>query len=145
MILVLPYRAKHLDLIDIDPHQAQFGRFLTPAVAASLEGPFAWTGVKNGAVLGCVGLQKKWLDHYVAWAVFSRRAGAHMLEVVRTVKGRLPFLPGGRIEAAAACDSPGDRKFLELLGFELEAARMRRYSPDGRDFALYALVKEPSQ
>jgi RimJ/RimL family protein N-acetyltransferase len=40
-----------------------------------------------------------------------------------------------RIQATADCEIPRDKRFLEVVGFEVEA-RMKRYGPNGNDFYL---------
>lgn len=141
MYVVLRYSADHLAMIDAEPNQsAPASKFASPAVARSLEGPFAWTVAKDGVVLACAGFAEKWLDHWMGWAYMSRHSGPHMLGLVRAALQTKSRWPRGRIEASTPCDFAVGHKLLELLGFSKEAERMRRYTPDGRDHALYAFV-----
>jgi len=43
-----------------------------------------------------------------------------------------------RIEMTVDCDFPQGHRWAKMLGFTMEAERMRGYRPDGGDCALYA-------
>lgn len=141
-MIIIPFRASHVDLIEPEPGHAEYaGSFITPELARSLEGPFAWTGVEDGVVLGAIGFAPKWLDSWVAWAYMSKHSGKHMRKIIRECKAIQSRWPTGRLEAATPCDFPQGHKFLRAFGFELEAPRLRHYTPDGRDFSLYGMVR----
>jgi hypothetical protein len=123
------------------PAAEVYRSFVTPAAAKVLEGPFASTCLVDGKPVACAGIANKWLDSWLAWAYFDAAAGKHMLAVTRAICKRFDDLPKGRIEAATPIDFPAGRRWLEMLGFELETPNgMRHYTPDGRTFALYSRV-----
>lgn len=141
MITVLPFRAEHFARINPEPEQsAKAAPYLSPTIGRALEGPFAWTAAHDGQIIGCAGFANKWVDHWMAWAFVDQSAAPHMLEIVRVARVMRNRWPSGRIEAATPCGFTAGHRFLRLLGFELEAPLMRRYTPDGRDHALYALI-----
>jgi len=74
----------------------------------------------------------------LAWAFIGDIGPSTFLQVHRAVKQFLDECYVDRIEMTVDCDFPQGHRWARLLGFEMEAERMRRYTPDGRDCALYA-------
>jgi RimJ/RimL family protein N-acetyltransferase len=65
----------------------------------------------------------------------------HMLRIQRIGKKITDEYPIQRIEAAVECDFKQGHRFMRLIGFTLEAERMKGFSENGGDCALYAKVK----
>lgn len=78
---------------------------------------------------------------YVAWAFISRDAGPHLLKIVRKLRFLLDNHPYHRVEMHVACDFPNGHKLARLVGFEVEAQRMRKSGIRKEDQTLYARVK----
>jgi hypothetical protein len=143
MIELVPYRAEHVAAIVPTPDAEAFKAFTTPAVARSLEGPFAKTALLDGRPIACAGLANRWYESWITWAYLSRDTAKYMLPITRAIRKALPDLPKGRIEAATPMDYAAGRRWLEMLGFTCETPNgMRHYTPDGRSFALYSLVNK---
>jgi hypothetical protein len=143
MIEIVPYKAEHVAAIVPNVESAQYGAFATPAIARTLEGPFAKTALLDGRPIACAGLANRWYESWIAWAYLSRDTGKHMLPLTRAIRQALPDLPQGRIEASTPMDYPEGRRWLEMLGFKCETPNgMAHWTPDGRSFALYSLVNK---
>lgn len=77
-----------------------------------------------------------------AWALLGRRLTPSGLVIAsKYCRTMLNVAPFRRIEATARCDFGPAQRWLRLLGFEVEAPRMRAYLPDGGDATLYSKVK----
>lgn len=141
-IEIVPFRAEHLvDLSLADGHEF-IGTMLTYEQAIALENAeHSYTGVIDGKPVFCAGVSEPWPKHFEAWAYMPRHTSKMMVQITRIVKRYFEFSDFVRVEAAIDCQFAAGRRWVELLGFELEAPVMRKYSPDGRDHSLYAKVK----
>ena len=61
MIEVFPFRAEHLDMIELASGQSE----PDAAMGKSLESMDSFTGVKDGVVLFCVGRVKQWQGRWI--------------------------------------------------------------------------------
>lgn len=138
---VVPYTPDHLLLIEPQAGQAWASQFITPAVAQDLVGPHSRTVLDDeGLVIACAGLAP--LDRggkFMAWAYVSALVtAASFIRLHHLARGYLARVNARRVEMVVDCDFPAAHRWARALGFQLEAARMRRYDIDGRDCALYA-------
>ena len=139
---VLPFRASHLDALCLQDAQAGIASFLNSGVADSLEaaGP-AFSALYGEEVIACAGTMEVWSGRLQAWALLSPCGPKRFLEVHRAVTRFLDEQTARRIETAVDCEFEAGHRWASLLGFRLEAPRMRNFGPDGRDAALYARVR----
>lgn len=143
MIEIVPYKAEHIQAIEPTSDASHYKALTTSAIARTLEGPFAKTALLDGRPIACAGLANRWYESWIAWAYLSKDTAPHMLPITRAIRKMLPDLPKGRIEAATPMDYQAGRRWLELLGFNLETPfGMAHYTPDGRRFGLYSLVNK---
>lgn len=77
-----------------------------------------------------------------AWAIIDRyRTLREFTEIHRIAQEYLDTWNADRVEAFVECGFVAGHAWLKKLGFTLEASRMRKYLPDGKDCALYARVR----
>lgn len=138
-MVIVPFRAEHVDLLEEQEHSRHWG--LTADAVRALEGPYAYTGMVDGRPVVCAGVQSLWTGRGHAWAYLSWDSGTHFLAITRSVGRFLRTAPFVRIECAVACDFEPGHRWARLLGFKMEAERMERYGPDNEDYALYARVR----
>lgn len=97
----------------------------------------------SGEVVCCAGLYQ-WQDlpHIAtAWAFVNRNiSGPALFAVTKAVIALLETRKERRIEALCREDWAPARRWLQRLGFEYEGP-VRKYGPDGSDFARYARVQ----
>lgn len=140
------FKAEHVALLDEQDATLYATRLASQENFKALEASeWAFTGKNDmGKIVICVGIHKYWDGRGEAWVLLSRTCGGKdFLSIHRQVKAFLDTCPLARIEAAIDCDFVQGHRWLKLLGgFELECARRRKYSPNGRDAALYARVRE---
>lgn len=133
---------------EIDPHPAYQGA--KESMAHSSEAFFKSSGcysssiMIDGKVEGCLGLVMEWDKTAYAWSYLSKKACLHPYSLSKLVSKLLNMYEIGlcldRISATTRCDSLVSRRWLQSLGFVQEGI-MRKYGPDGSDYALYARVR----
>lgn len=138
---VVPFRREHLREMVIQQRHQGMEKYLTPEMYDLMEGTHSFTGVVGDEVLACAGVFEMVSGRALAWAYLSDNVGRRMLHVTRAVSRYLELSPYRRIEMDVDCDFEAAHRWAKLLGFELEAERRRFYTPDGRDCALYARIK----
>lgn len=91
------------------------------------------------AVCGCI---PKGLNRGEVWCVLDKELKDVFFKVHNLIKPLIEGLPYERIEAVVNCDFEQGKRWMQVLGFTLEAPLMRKYSRTGKDCALYAKVRE---
>lgn len=138
---LIPFRAEHLSLIQVQDAQRNVSHFMTHEHAKTLETALSFTYAANGVVFGVGGLVELWPGRAAMWAYLDRNAGRHFVAIHRAALALLEIADFRRVEADVDVDFAEGHRWLKLLGFTLEAPRMRAYLPTGTDSALYARVK----
>ena len=139
---VVPYRAEHMDRLDVQEAQQYLSVYLGPVLRKALEGAFSYTVLDGDEVLCCAGLVKQWTNRGLVWAYISNNIGPKRFSVLdRHVRRFLDVAPFDRIEATVDVRFEQGHRWVKSLGFTLEAPMMHRYRPDGGDSSLYARVR----
>lgn len=138
------FKAAHLAALELQDAQSYFGsQISTPGYAQHLESVGGgFTGLVDGRVVACAGCTEVWQGRAVAWALLSKDAGRHMMQIHRAVHGYLKAAQFRRIEAwVDEGFGPGER-WLEMMGFRRETPEpMRGFRPDGGACFLFARTK----
>lgn len=101
--------------------------------------PHYYTIFVDDEVHVCGGVTLYWNGRGEAWAVLNpNRKHNHLLAVNKLVREFLDACPVQRIEASVDVEFTPGHRWVKFLGFELEAKRLRKFLPDGKDAALYA-------
>jgi hypothetical protein len=140
-VSLIPFRAEHLALVQVQEAQTNVSPFMTYEHARALETTLAFTYMVGGAVLGVGGLVEMWPGRATMWAYLSQDAGRHFVGIHRAALALLEVADFRRVEADVGVDFAAGHRWLQMLGFKLEAARMRSFLPTGGDSSLYARVK----
>lgn len=139
---VEPYRAEHLALLDVQEGQKYLNQFLDGPLRKALENEFSFTAFDEDRVVACAGLVVHWDNRALAWAYLADNLGPRlMLRVHRAVKRFLDVAPFDRIEATVDVEFEQGHRWMDALGFKMEARLMEKYRPDGGDSSLYARVR----
>lgn len=141
-LAIEPFRIEHLDLLVEQPATAYLRPYVAREQLKDLEAEQSFSGFWDGRMVVASGVRECWQDRGEAWAFLAGDMGrAALLAVHRAVKRYLDVCPFRRVEAVVDCDYRNAHQWVKMLGFRLEAERLRAYRPDGGDCALYALVK----
>lgn len=110
--------------------------YITPLCAQK----HSYAGVDvYGRVVFCVGVIELWPERGEAWAFFSQDAGVHFMAIHRIVKRFLFARHFKRIEATVELNFPRGIRWVEMLGFKVEAPCLAQYR-EGQDYALYSFI-----
>lgn len=138
---VIRYKAEHLKQIVAQPAQEYVRAYITDQYCKDLEFGDSFTVMAAGTPVACGGIFKLWENRATVWAFLDRSARHHMVGITKEAKRYLDVAPYARIEADTDCDFKEGHRWLRMLGFTMEAERMRAFRPDGGDSALYARVR----
>ena len=86
-------------------------------------------------------MQRQGLSEQAAYEKLRKNAMDKGLRLAEVAQRMLDAYPAQRIEAHIDVDFLNGHRWVEALGFVIEAPRMRKFTPDGRDVALYARVR----
>lgn len=139
--MVVPYKPEHLLSMVFQPSQEYLRAYLTPEIAEAVASHEAFSGVAGDRVIGCAGLVKVWEGRALAWAYLSNEASRHMLGITRATRHFLDVFGPRRVEMAVDLEFAEGHRWANMLGFSLEAGRMKSYRPDGGTCSLYARVR----
>lgn len=103
---------------------------------------YAFTLFNGDQVLATGGVMEYWPNRAEAWVFIDPHSRPHFLGLHNAVKRCLDVVPYRRIEATVDVGFPAGHRWIKLLGFQLEAERMRSFTIDGRDMALYSRIRE---
>lgn len=138
---IVPFKAEHILEMQIQDGQAHSRPFITAEYAKWLEGEYAFTGLVNGRPIAVAGVTELWQERALLWSFIGRDAGSHFYAIHRAALRLLASLPYRRIEADTPCEFKAGHRWLRMLGFTMEAERMRAYLPGGGDSSFYARVR----
>lgn len=139
---IVPYRPEHLQAIELQDSQLYLENFITDDLANALvDDKWSWTGIIDGKVICCAGVQTIWDGRGVAWAYIAGGIEHDFIKIHRAVKSGLDQCDLNRIEITVDCGFKEGHRWANMLGFKLEAGRMRGFTPSGQDHSLYARLK----
>lgn len=141
-MIIVPFKSWHLEKMVVQPAQRALLDNISFEILKTLEQTDAFTAMEGDDVLACAGFMEFYPGRGEGWSYLSANIKPHMVEVVRAIKRYLDMHPCRRQEITVDADFPEGHRMAKILGFTLEAPRMRCYDLAGRDRALYARVRE---
>jgi len=140
-MIVSPFLRSHIQKMVIQEKQQGLEHLLTDEILTMLERSHAYTAIDGDEILACAGVIELAPGRAGAWAYLSQNVGNRMRGVTKAVKSFLDLADYRRIEMDVDCDFAQAHRWARMLGFEMECERRRKFTPDGRDCALYARVR----
>jgi len=142
VLRVEAYKAEHLATLDLQQGQQYIYTYLSPELRQALESKWSYSALDGDEVVCCAGLIEFWSNRAVAWAYLSENITPRRFVVIHKMVQRfLDACPFDRVEAAVDVYFEPGHRWVEALGFTLEAPSMRKFRPDGGASALYARVR----
>lgn len=135
------FQKQHLDAIILQERQKGLEYLETSDLFNMLESEDSYSVMEEDEVLCCAGVVKLNEGRGVAWAYLADELNAKMVGVTRAVKRYLRLAPFHRIEMHVDCNFEEAHRWAKMLGFNMECERMKAFTPDKRDCALYAMVR----
>ena len=144
MIYPVPFRAEHLQGLEMQRAQEWTRDWLSVADQKTLEGPLSSTLMDDGKPLVCAGAVAFTEHRALLWTFLGDDVTARNFRVVhRWAKDFLRSLKFRRIEATTEMDFMQGHRWLKALGFKREdKSGMTAFGVDGKAHALYALIKD---
>jgi RimJ/RimL family protein N-acetyltransferase len=143
MWYVVPFEAEHIFRMDLQEAQEWIKERLVLSQLRNLENEWAITVMVDGEPIACAGPIVYWPGRALLWSFISRRVDqSNFLKIHRRAKAFIAELPFRRLEANVDVNFEAGHRWVNALGFELEAPRMKAFYIDGRDCSLYAKIKE---
>lgn len=138
---ITPFKAEDFFALTPQPAQAWVREHVTMEQLRAIEGSNAWTGWADGSPVWCFGWFEVYPTRAVVWTFVGADAGPHFTAMHREAARVLGAMPHKRIETEVDWDFEEGHRWMRMLGFEMEAARLRGHRADGGDSALYARVR----
>ena len=145
MFEMVKLTAKHLEELIAEPKNMHLVSWLATGHADELAKADSVTGMVDGQIMFCGGALPYWTGRAFIWGVFSERSKHHGIPVFRGIKKWIDERPYRRLEVDVPLDvwfTDVAKRRVRLLGFGLECERAKFYRSNGKDSALYSLVKE---
>lgn len=140
MIEIVKFQAAHLAAIEVQGIQAFVAEDVSDDQGKLMEAGVSYTAMCDNRPVAAAGLMDVWKGRGVVWACLSEVGPKAFFVIHRAVVKALDASRLQRIEMLVDCNHDAGHRWAMMLGFKMEAVRMRNYSPDGRDFSLYARV-----
>jgi hypothetical protein len=138
---VVKYNKNHLQELRHEKSVAHVVSYFGEALAETIENAkYSFTGIHDNKVLFCAGVTEYWPGRGEAWAFLDSNSRQHFMAIHNATKRFLEVCPIRRVEAAVDIDFKEGHRWVKLLGFKLEAERLKAYRLDGGDSSLYARV-----
>lgn len=112
-------------------------------IEEAAKGRYCFTAISSKiGVAGVAGVTEYYPGRGECWAILSPGLKSEMLQVHRVVRRFIDMAPYRRLEAVVDVSFAQGHRWMKMLGFQVEAERLRYYTPDGRDVRLYSKIKE---
>lgn len=142
-ITYLPCKQEHIRLIaPQEGDRVNQLMYTMPDYAEILSENFSMTAFVGHKPIACGGLIHVSKYRAIVWSLMGKDTGAYMLQLTRRVRQFLDQQTIPRIEMTVDFDFLEGHKWARLLGFEMEAARMRKHGILGNDETLYARINQ---
>ena len=140
MFEVVPFKAAHLAAIRLQAAQMYLSKWVTIEQSEALEQTPGYTALDDGVPICAAGVIPIWAGRAMAWSFISDVGPTNFLKCHRAVQRFLDGCDIQRVEMTVDCAHVAAHRWAKMLGFTVEAERMKAYAPDGHDCSLYARV-----
>lgn len=138
----VPFKAEHLKELLKEDAVAYLRPYFNEELMINMESNQYIHSIElGGKVVFCGGVSMYWPGRGEAWAFFDSTCRKNFVPVFRIVREWIHNCPVRRLEAAVDVGSVEAHRWVQLLGFVLEAPFLKSFRPDGGDVSLYARVK----
>lgn len=146
MFSVLKFHTSHLDVLPDKVANFDVRAWVAKGHAAALEQEqYAFTILKDGVPSIYGGVVEHTTNRAAVWVIFNPAfGGTSFVGIFRIMRKAILSFPYDRLELAVDLDhdfSDMAIRRAQLLGFELEVPRARKYFSHGGDAALLAMVR----
>lgn len=140
-MIVVPFKAEHFWDVEVQPSQAYVRQYVEQEHIKTLEDMQTFSCIEGDTVMACFGWLQIYPTRALLWAYLSKHAGPHMMSLTRIGKRTLQGLSYRRIEMEVDCEFEAGHRWAQMLGFHMEAERLKGFRMDGGDTAIYARIQ----
>lgn len=140
-MIVVPFKSEHFWAIDVQPSQRYAREYAEPEAIKALEKANSFTCMVDDKPLCVFGYTPLYPTRATIWAFISKDAAPYFLHMTRIAKRMIDALPYKRIEMEVDYDFKEGHRWARMLGFTLEAERLRGFRIDGGDSSVYARIQ----
>lgn len=140
MIQIVPFKAEHFWALEVQDAQASERLYAKPEYLEALEYQYSFTVLDDNEPLACLGCAHLFNNRGAVWAYISKNAGRHFRVIHKLAQRIIEDVPYTRLETEVDYNFEQGHRWMKLLGFKVEAERMRCARPDGADATLYSRV-----
>lgn len=142
MVEVIPFKPEHFWEISPQLNQAHIPANVSDSKLEWLAKQSSFSLVAGEEVLGCFGWVELYKHRAFIWSFISERLEKQKFVVAHKLAKRLvQSLTYSRIEMEVDYHFQQGHRWARMLGFSLEAERLRKAGEYGQDVSLYALIK----
>lgn len=138
---VVPFQSEHFWAIEPQPAQAYVAKYVSREMIDGLQAQNSFTYLNAGRPMMCFGWIPLYAHRASVWAYISKDAGSCFVAITRIAKNLFKDLRFRRLEFEVDCEFEQGHRWARMLGFTLEAERLRGYRMDGGDSAVYARIQ----
>lgn len=135
----------HLEGLIKEPMNKDIAAFFNDEMMNTLESSVCRSFEYKGKIMVCGGITNYWPGRGQVWTVFSESSKTNFVSTFRAVRDWLKEqleINYFRIEVSIPCGFKIGQRRAEMLGFELEILRAKRYLPSGEDCSIYSMVRQ---
>lgn len=140
-MIVVPFKAEHYWALEPQEAQTYLLDHAQKEGVATLEQSNAFSILHEDKVLVCFGWFEFHTNRAMMWAYISKHAGPYLTALTRIGRRTANMLPHKRVEMEVDCEFEQGHRWAKMLGFTMEAERLRGYRIDGGDSAIYARIR----
>lgn len=138
---IVRFKAEHMKEIVEQESQRYLQKYITEEHALLMEKQkYSYTAIIDNRIVACAGVVEYWKDRGEMWIILDQNCKKEFLKIHNAVKRFLHICPIKRIEAVVDYSFDAAHRWMDLLGFRLEAEKLESYRPDGGDCSLYVRV-----
>jgi hypothetical protein len=116
--------------------------YMSSDMATVFNDNFCMSAWRDNRCIGAAGLVQLHPHYAMAWALLSARVGHRdLIAIVRKIRYVLDTTSYRRVEMRVRYDYEQGHQFARLLGFKVEADKLKFAGYDGGDETLYARIK----
>lgn len=139
---IVKFKAEHMKAIIEQEAQRYLQKYITEENAILMEKQkLSFTMLVDGKPIACGGICEYWPGRGEIWVILDQHCKRQFLKIHNAAKRLIAMSGIKRIEAVVDYHFDAAHRWMDLLGFKLEAPCLQAYRPDGGDCSLYVMVK----
>lgn len=141
MVQIVKLLPEHLVALKASGAVGRLGELVGDRFVKLADFPQSWAAVSGERVIAVAGVLDYWPGRGEMWAIFNKPTPLEFFQIHRAAKRFIECLPHKRLEATVECDFKAGHRWIQQLGFHLEAEKLKFYGIGGVHMSMYAKIK----